>query len=51
MLGPRRSTGADQASFDEASREAGRTCLVSRALQGNVEIRVHAMLDDRPISA
>ena len=43
--------GADQASFDEASREARRTCLVSRALQGNVEIRVHAMLDDRPISS
>jgi lipoyl-dependent peroxiredoxin len=43
--------GADQASFDEASREAGRTCLVSRALQGNVEIRVHAMLDERPISS
>ena len=26
--------GADQASFDEASREAERNCLVSRALQG-----------------
>ena len=43
--------GADQASFDEASREAERNCLVSRALQGNVEIRVHAMLDERPISS
>jgi len=43
--------GADQASFDEASREAGRNCLVSRALQGNVEIRVHATLDERPISS
>ena len=40
--------GADQASFDEASREAERNCLVSRALQGNVEIRVHAMFDERP---
>jgi len=39
--------GAHLASFDEASREAERNCLVSRALQGNVEIRVHAMLDER----
>ena len=39
--------GADQASFDEASREAERNCLVSRALQGIVDIRVHAMLDER----
>ena len=39
--------GADQASFDEASREAERTAWVSRALQDNVESQVHAMLDER----
>jgi osmotically inducible protein OsmC len=36
---------ADAASFDQAAHEAERNCPVSRALQGNVEIRVHATLD------
>jgi lipoyl-dependent peroxiredoxin len=39
--------GLDQAGFDEAAREAGENCLVSRALRGNVEIRVHASLEER----
>jgi len=43
--------GSDQVAFEEASREAGRNCLVSQALQGNVEIRVHATLDQRAISS
>jgi osmotically inducible protein OsmC len=38
--------GADAASFDQAAREAERSCPVSRALQGNVEIGVHATLDN-----
>jgi lipoyl-dependent peroxiredoxin len=42
---------SDQAAFDEAAHEAERNCLVSRALQGNVEIRVHAALDERPASS
>jgi osmotically inducible protein OsmC len=37
---------ADAASFDRAAHEAERACPVSRALQGNVEIRVHATLDE-----
>jgi len=37
---------ADAASFDRAAHDAERTCPVSRALQGNVEIRVHATLDE-----
>jgi organic hydroperoxide reductase OsmC/OhrA len=36
---------ADAAAFDRAAHEAERNCPVSRALQGNVEIRVHATLD------
>ncbi len=43
--------GIDQTAFDEAAREAGENCLVSQALQGNVEIRVHARLDDRRSSS
>lgn len=37
---------ADAASFDQAAHEAERSCPVSRALQGNVEIRVNATLDE-----
>jgi lipoyl-dependent peroxiredoxin len=37
---------ADAASFDQAAHEAERSCPVSRALQGNIEIRVHATLDE-----
>ncbi|MEV0804209.1 OsmC family peroxiredoxin [Kribbella sp. NPDC050281] len=36
---------ADAASLERAAHEAERSCPVSRALQGNVEIRVHATLD------
>jgi lipoyl-dependent peroxiredoxin len=39
--------GVDQAEFNEAAREAGENCLVSQALHGNVEIGVHARLDER----
>ncbi|TCC07163.1 OsmC family peroxiredoxin [Kribbella soli] len=35
----------DAASLERAAQEAERGCPVSRALQGNVEIRVHAALD------
>jgi osmotically inducible protein OsmC len=38
--------GADAASFDRAAHEAERSCPVSRALQGNVEIGVQATLDE-----
>ena len=38
--------GTDAASFDRAAREAEINCPVSRALQGNVEIRVRATLDE-----
>jgi uncharacterized OsmC-like protein len=37
---------ADAASFDRAAHKAERSCPVSRALQGNVEISVHATLDE-----
>jgi lipoyl-dependent peroxiredoxin len=40
--------GADAASFDQAAHEAERTCPVSRALHGNVEIRVRTTLDELP---
>ena len=43
--------GADAASFDQAAREAGRSCPVSRALQGSVEIGVRATLDDPSVSS
>jgi lipoyl-dependent peroxiredoxin len=38
--------GADAAAFDRAAHEAEQSCVVSRALQGNVEIRVQATLDE-----
>jgi osmotically inducible protein OsmC len=43
--------GADAAAFDRAAREAERSCPVSRALQGNVEIGVQATLDEPPASS
>jgi lipoyl-dependent peroxiredoxin len=43
--------GADPASFDRAAREAERSCPVSRALRGGVEISVHATLDRPPASS
>ncbi|SRR5712691_3319158 len=42
---------ADAASFDRAAHEAERNCPVSRALQGNVEISVHAVLDEPSASS
>lgn len=42
---------SDPTAFAQASHEAEQNCLVSRALQGNVEIRVHPTLDERPISS
>jgi len=38
--------GTDQAAFDDAAHEAERNCLVSQALQGNVEIQVRPTLDE-----
>ncbi|MCU1378324.1 MAG: OsmC-like protein [Acidimicrobiales bacterium] len=43
--------GADAASFDRAAHDAERACPVSRALQGNVEIRVQATLDEPALGA
>jgi osmotically inducible protein OsmC len=43
--------GADAAAFDRAAREAERSCPVSRALHGNVEIGVQAILDEPPASS
>ena len=43
--------GADQMAFKNAAEEAERGCLVSRALAGNVEIRVHATLDEPAASS
>jgi lipoyl-dependent peroxiredoxin len=43
--------GSDQAAFGEAAHEAERNCLVSRALRGNVEIRVNTTLDERAASS
>jgi osmotically inducible protein OsmC len=42
---------SDPTAFAEASHEAEQNCLVSRALQGNVEIRVHPTLDERSSSS
>jgi osmotically inducible protein OsmC len=39
--------GADAAAFDRAAHDAERNCPVSRALQGNVGIGVHATLDEQ----
>jgi osmotically inducible protein OsmC len=38
--------GADQAAFEQAAAVAKERCPVSRALQGNVEFRVNATLED-----
>jgi osmotically inducible protein OsmC len=38
--------GVDPAAFDRAAHEAEQSCVVSRALQGNVEIGVHATLNE-----
>jgi osmotically inducible protein OsmC len=38
--------GADAGAFDRAAHEAEQSCPVSRALLGNVEIGVHATLDE-----
>jgi osmotically inducible protein OsmC len=43
--------GADQAAFDEAAHDAEEACLVSRALRGNVEIRVHPTLEEGTASS
>jgi len=37
--------GIDQASFEQAAREAGEGCPISGALKGNVEISVEATLE------
>jgi osmotically inducible protein OsmC len=42
---------SDPTAFADASHEAEPNCLVSRALQGNVEIRVHPTLEERPTSS
>ncbi len=42
---------ADAASLEKAVQEAERSCPVSRALQGNLEIRVHATLDQPSVVA
>ena len=39
-------TGLDEAGFDEAARNAGTGCPISRALAGNVEIVVSSTLED-----
>jgi lipoyl-dependent peroxiredoxin len=38
--------GAAAAAFDQAAQEAERSCPVSRALQGNVQLGVHATLNE-----
>jgi len=43
--------GIDAASFDRAAHEAEINCPVSRALQGNVQIRVRAALDEPSASS
>jgi osmotically inducible protein OsmC len=43
--------GTDAAWFDRAAQEAGRSCPVSRALAGSVEVGVHATLDAPPASS
>ena len=40
---------ADAEAFGRAAHEAEQSCPVSRALQGNVEIGVHATLDEPPV--
>jgi osmotically inducible protein OsmC len=41
----------DAASFDRAAHDAEQGCVVSRALQGNVEISVQATLDEPSTSS
>jgi osmotically inducible protein OsmC len=41
-----RVPGIDEAAFERAAREAEQTCPVSRALAGNVEIRLHTRLEE-----
>ena len=41
-----RVAGIDQAAFERAVQEAERTCPVSRALAGNVEIRSQSRLEE-----
>jgi lipoyl-dependent peroxiredoxin len=43
--------GLDQAAFERAASEAEQTCPVSRALHGNVEIRLTAILEREPSPA
>jgi osmotically inducible protein OsmC len=43
--------GSDQAAFEAAAQEAERTCPVSKALHGNVEIRVRSTLVAGPVSS
>jgi osmotically inducible protein OsmC len=40
-----RVPGVDEATFERAVREAERSCPVSRALAGNVEIRTRSRLE------
>jgi osmotically inducible protein OsmC len=40
-----RVAGLDEAGFEQAARAAGEGCPVSRALKGNVDIRVHSLLE------
>jgi lipoyl-dependent peroxiredoxin len=42
---------SDPTSFADASHEAEQNCLIARAVQGNVEIRVHPTLEERPTSS
>ncbi len=39
-----RVPGIEASEFDNLAQEAGRTCPVSRALKGNMQIRVHPKL-------
>jgi lipoyl-dependent peroxiredoxin len=43
--------GSDQARFAAAAEQAERACPVSRALHGDVEIRVRAILEEQPASS
>lgn len=42
--------GSDEAAFEAAAHEAEHNCVVSRALEGNVEIKAHATLEAPSIS-
>jgi osmotically inducible protein OsmC len=41
-----RVAGIDEEAFERAAQEAERTCPVSRALAGSVEIRAHSRLEE-----